>query len=56
VGVSACPHRSASSVTTRVLAAELAERGVAASHMAVWRFLREEAITFKNVWPAPFAR
>jgi len=36
------------SVTTRDLAAELAARGVKVSHMAVWRLLRAEGITFKK--------
>ncbi len=44
------------SITTRALARELAEAGIPVSHHAVWTMLRHEGLTFKNVWPAPFAR
>ena len=36
------------SMTTRELARELGARGLDASHMAVWRLLRAEGITFKK--------
>lgn len=36
------------SVTTRQIAAELRARGVDASHMAVWRLLRAEGLSFKK--------
>ena len=35
-------------LTLRALAAELAERGLAVSHYAVWHFLVREGITFKK--------
>ena len=35
-------------LTLRALAAELAERGIAVSHYAVWHFLVREGITFKK--------
>ena len=35
-------------ITLRALAAELAERGVAVSHYAVWHVLAREGITFKK--------
>ena len=35
-------------ITTRALAAELAERGVKVSHVAVWNFLKRERLTFKK--------
>lgn len=36
------------SITTRALAAELSSRGIEASHMAVWRLVRAEGMTFKK--------
>ena len=36
------------SITTRQLAFELGTRGIKASHMAVWRLLRAEGMTFKK--------
>ena len=41
--VAAEPH-----VTTRALAAELAERGVEVSHVSVWNLLRRERLTHKK--------
>ena len=35
-------------ITLRALAAELAERGIAASYYAVWNFLAHEGISFKK--------
>jgi len=35
-------------ITTRELAAELAERGVVVSHVSVWNLLRREQQTFKK--------
>lgn len=35
-------------LTLRALAAELAERGVAASYFAVWHFCKREGLTFKK--------
>ena len=35
-------------ITLRALAAELADRGIAVSHYAVWHFLARERITFKK--------
>lgn len=35
-------------VTVRGLSAELAERGVKASHYAVWSFFKREGLTFKK--------
>lgn len=35
-------------ITTRALAAELAERGVVVSHVSVWNLLRRERQTFKK--------
>jgi transposase len=42
------PDREAPDLTLRGLAAELAERGIAVSHYAVWHFLIREGITFKK--------
>lgn len=39
-------------LTLRALAAELAGRGVAVSHWAVWKLLASEGITFKKKHPA----
>jgi transposase len=39
---------SAPDLTLRALAAELAERGIAVSHYAVWHLLAREGITFKK--------
>lgn len=39
---------AAPDLTLRALAAELAERGIAVSHYAVWHFLVREGITFKK--------
>lgn len=36
------------SITTRALAAELSFRGIEVSHMAVWRLVRAEGMTFKK--------
>jgi transposase len=47
---------AAPDLTGQALRIELAERGTKVSYDAVWRFLREERLTFKNVWPAPSAR
>ena len=41
--VSAAPD-----LTTRALRSELAERGTKVSYDAVWRFLRDERLTFKK--------
>jgi transposase len=41
--VAAEPH-----VTTRALAAELAERGIEVSHVSVWNLLRRERMTHKK--------
>ena len=41
--VAAEPH-----VTTRALAAELAERGIEVSHVSVWNALRRERLTHKK--------
>lgn len=35
-------------ITTRILADELAERGLRIGHVAVWRFLRQENLTHKK--------
>lgn len=35
-------------ITTRALAAELAERDIKVSHVAVWNFLKRERLTFKK--------
>ena len=43
-------------LTLRALLKELAERGLIVSYYALWHFLQHEGVTFKNVWPAPFAR
>ena len=43
-------------ITLRELLAELADRGVEVSYYAVWHILDRAGISFKNVWPAPFAR
>lgn len=40
--------KEAPDLTLRALAAELAERGVAVSHWAVWKLLASEGITFKK--------
>jgi len=42
--------------TLRGLSAELAERGIKTHPRAVWVFVHAEGLSFKNVWPAPFAR
>jgi len=42
-------------LTLHRLADLLAARGVQVSHDTVWRFLRAEGLSFKNVWPAPLA-
>jgi putative transposase len=47
--------RQSSHVTARGLQRLLAGRGVTVSHDSVWRFLRREGLSFKNVWPAPLA-
>ena len=39
---------AAADLTGRALRAELAERGTAVSYDAVWRFLRDERLTFKK--------
>ena len=39
---------AAPDITLRALAAELAERGVAASYFAVWHFCAREGLTFKK--------
>jgi transposase len=39
---------AAPDLTGRALRAELAERGTKVSYDAVWRFLREEQLTFKK--------
>jgi putative transposase len=39
---------SAPDLTGQALRAELAERGTKVSYDAVWRFLREERLTFKK--------
>ena len=46
----------ASTFTLRGLVAELGERGVKVHARAVWVFAHAEGLSFKNVWPAPFAR
>ena len=42
--------------TLRGLTAELAARGVKTQPRAVWVFVHDEDLSFKNVWPAPSAR
>lgn len=42
--------------TLRGLTAELAARGVKTQARAVWVFVHDEGLSFKNVWPAPSAR
>ncbi len=42
--------------TVRALAADLKAGGIDVSHDTVWRFMRRQGLTFKNVWPAPSAR
>jgi transposase len=46
---------AAPDLTGQALRAELAERGTKVSYDAVWRFLREERLTFKKK-PAPPSR
>ena len=40
-------------LTLHALLAELRERSVMVSCDTLWRFLRRQGISFKNVWPAP---
>ncbi len=35
-------------VTLRVLSAELAERGISACHVSIWRVLKEAGFSFKK--------
>ena len=42
--------------TLRGLVAELAARGLKVDYRSVWNFVHAEKLSFKNVWPAPFAR
>ena len=41
--------------TLRGLVAELAERGLSVDYRSVWEFVHAEKLSYKNVWPAPFA-
>jgi transposase len=41
--VTSVPH-----VTVRMLSAELAERGISAGHVSVWRVLKEAGFSFKK--------
>jgi transposase len=43
-------------MTLKALVAELAEHGIATCPTSVWRLVRSEGMSFKNVWPAPSAR
>ena len=36
------------SITTRALAGELCGQGIEVTHMAVWRLMRAEGLTFKK--------
>jgi transposase len=47
---------AAPDLTVRALRTELAERGTKVSYDAVWRFLREERLTFKKKLYAPPSR
>ena len=42
--------------TLRGLVRELADRGLKVDYRSVWNFVHAEKLSFKNVWPAPFAR
>ena len=42
--------------TLRGLVAELAVRGLKVDYRSVWEFVHAEKLSYKNVWPAPFAR
>jgi|SRR5690349_24557910 len=41
--------------TLRGLVSELAERGLRVDYRTMWAFVHAENLSFKNVWPAPFA-
>ncbi len=43
---------AAPDLTVRALQAELAAHGRQASYGALWAFLAEKGLSFKNVWPA----
>ena len=45
-----------SDITISELASALTALGVKVGRSSVYRFLRRLGLTFKNVWPAPFAR
>ncbi len=50
-------ERTQQDFTLRGLTAELgAEFGIKVDYVQVWRFVHEEGLSFKNVWPAPSAR